>query len=126
MQCPCQSTKKYSLCCARYHLGTLHPPTASALSRARYSAYALNKFNYIFKTWIADNRPSLESIRSSMPKSFVDYHIVKTDMGEEHHDIGTVTFVATSNTNGVISTIQETSLFKRIDGQWQFFRGDRV
>ena len=125
MKCPCQSSKKYSVCCGRYHLGTLYPPTAKALSRARYSAYVLDKPGYIYNTWVEDTRPSLESIRLLMPEPFIDFQITHTDMGEEHHDIGTVTFIATLQTDDVITAIKEVSLFKRIDGQWLYFRGDR-
>ena len=124
MKCPCQSSKKYSACCGRYHLGTLHPLTAEALSRARHSAYTLNKVDYIYNTWDESTRPSREAIRLLIPESLIDYQIIHTDMGEENQDIGTVTFIATMQVGDTINNIKEVSFFKRINGQWRYFKGE--
>ena len=41
MNCPCCSGKIYEECCAPFHRKEKHAPTAEALMRSRYSAYAI-------------------------------------------------------------------------------------
>lgn len=47
--CPCGSRKLFSQCCEPFHKGAL-PPTAEALMRSRYSAYANKNVDYIVET----------------------------------------------------------------------------
>src|SRR5689334_9579352 len=47
--CPCHSGLKYKKCCRPYHNG-MPAPSPEALMRSRYSAYALNKPDYIMQT----------------------------------------------------------------------------
>lgn len=49
MLCPCCSGKTYSDCCKPCHDG-IPAPTALALMRSRYSAYALGNAKYIIQT----------------------------------------------------------------------------
>ena len=48
--CPCYSNKSYGDCCEPFHKKALHAPTAEALMRARYSAYALGEIDYLIIT----------------------------------------------------------------------------
>ena len=58
--CPCGSGDPLDDCCGRYHQG--HPaPTAEALMRSRYSAYALGLVDYLRDTtlpWLQARMPS--------------------------------------------------------------------
>ena len=47
--CPCGSGKDYVQCCSPYIQGTQVAPTAEALMRSRYSAYATSEIDYIYK-----------------------------------------------------------------------------
>ena len=40
-RCPCLSGDTYGACCGRYHSGAATAPTAEALMRSRYSAFAV-------------------------------------------------------------------------------------
>lgn len=126
MKCPCNPQKKYSLCCSRYHLGNLHPPTAEALMRSRYSACVLNKFNYIYETWHKETRPSLQSIRIIKTSKYLSLTVQTTDMGLESHDIGTVTFTAFYKDGTQLKEYSEVSSFKREDTKWVYFKGQPV
>jgi SEC-C motif domain protein len=57
MLCPCCSELDYSDCCKPYHTGTA-APTALALMRSRYSAYALGLIDYIIQTTHPKTRAS--------------------------------------------------------------------
>lgn len=48
--CPCGSRKLFSQCCQPFHEGKALPPTAEALMRSRYSAYATKNVQYIVDT----------------------------------------------------------------------------
>ena len=49
MVCPCCSGIQYEQCCRPWHEGGA-PPTALALMRSRYAAYALGNIDYILAT----------------------------------------------------------------------------
>ena len=64
--CPCGrlSTKRQPLalvdCCGRYldHFDTAAAPDAEHLMRSRYSAFVLQRRDYLLATWHASQRPS--------------------------------------------------------------------
>lgn len=55
--CPCGSGKGYLACCGPLHAGA-RAPTAEALMRARYSAYALGDAAFVLNTCAPETRPS--------------------------------------------------------------------
>ena len=52
--CPCGSGRKYKKCCRVLHNGQA-APSAEALMRSRYSAYALGLADYVMGTTHADS-----------------------------------------------------------------------
>ena len=50
LQCYCGSSKNYVVCCEPYIKGILKAPTADALMRSRYSAYAVHDADYLYRT----------------------------------------------------------------------------
>ena len=48
--CPCTSGEKYQSCCGQYISTKVHPPTAEALMRSRYTAYAIGEIEYLPRT----------------------------------------------------------------------------
>ena len=57
--CPCGSGDPLDDCCGRYHQG--HPaPTAEALMRSRYSAYALGLVDYLRDTTLPAQQAGLD------------------------------------------------------------------
>ena len=54
LSCPCGSDKYYKACCGLYHTGEA-APTAEALMRSRWSAFALGKGEYLYDTLAADH-----------------------------------------------------------------------
>lgn len=53
-KCPCTSGKLYRDCCAPYHRGA-EPPSAEALVRSRFSAFALHDDAYLWRTLHPDH-----------------------------------------------------------------------
>ena len=125
--CPCCSTLDYAVCCGRYHKGKIHAPTAEALMRSRYTAYAMGNAQYIYRTWHEKTRPTLPSLRKSDPQKLVALKILSTQEGAENDSKGMVEFVASYESLIVGEPIEqhhEKSLFAKIKGHWVYI--DRI
>ena len=56
MNCPCCSGKSYEDCCQPYHTKEKFPPTAEALMRSRFSAFAIPNGEYLWETTSPNKR----------------------------------------------------------------------
>ena len=56
MKCPCCSGKSYNTCCEPYHRKEQNAPTAEALMRSRFSAFALPNGAYLLNTTLPAKR----------------------------------------------------------------------
>lgn len=56
MNCPCCSGKLYAECCKPYHTREKHAPTAEALMRSRFSAFAIPNGEYLMETTLPGKR----------------------------------------------------------------------
>ncbi|HLD64662.1 MAG TPA: YchJ family protein [Pseudomonas sp.] len=59
LRCPCGSGEALATCCDRYHAGS-PAPSAEALMRSRYSAYALGLVDYLISTTLPAQQAELE------------------------------------------------------------------
>lgn len=121
--CPCGSTLDLAACCGRFHAGEA-APTAEALMRSRYAAYALGRLDYIAATCagpaaLAFDRAEAETLQFGT--SWLGLEIVATRKGGETDSEGTVSFVARYRHNGVEAALSETSRFRRIEGRWFYW-----
>lgn len=55
--CPCGFGPAYAQCCGRFHRGDAQAPTAAALMRSRYAAFAVGDAGYLLRTWDRRTRP---------------------------------------------------------------------
>ena len=130
LNCPCESGKPYSQCCEVYHLGS-PAPTAEALMRSRYSAYALATQipalrEYLLQTWHPQTRPKSLDLSGENASKWLGLQI------RHHHNIdaehATVEFVArykhAGNLGGKAERLHETSRFLRLDYRWYYVDGD--
>jgi len=130
MLCPCESGKPYSICCKVYHLGT-PAPSAEALMRSRYSAYALTDQNpalidYLLQSWHADTRPQNLNLSGENATMWLGLQIKCHRNIDAENAI--VEFVArykpADNLGGKAERLHETSRFKRIENRWYYVDGD--
>ncbi|MCB1240613.1 MAG: SEC-C domain-containing protein, partial [Tetrasphaera sp.] len=49
--CPCGTSLSYAACCRRFVVDGELAPTAEALMRSRYTAYAMGSGDHLFRTW---------------------------------------------------------------------------
>lgn len=113
--CPCGTGLRYDACCGRFHRGESHAPTAEALMRSRYSAYALGDIGYLLGTWHPTTRPGAINLGRTR---WSGLEVLSAEGGLFESE-GTVEFRATHD-GGVM---QERSRFVKEDGRWLYVSG---
>ncbi len=119
--CPCGLPARLSACCGRWHAGPLHlqAPDAAALMRSRYSAYVLQRADYLLATWHAGSRPPGVDFEPGL--RWVGLQLLQHVPAG---DAATVTFIARSKLRGRAQQMRETSRFLRAQGRWCYVDGD--
>ncbi|TKK83741.1 hypothetical protein FDA94_32680 [Herbidospora galbida] len=116
--CPCGSGKGYRECCGRFHAGAAAAPTAEALMRSRFSAYAKGDTAYLLTTWHSTTRPPrLDLDRKTR---WTTLEILETTGGSAIHTEGTVRFRAHYAERGRAGVLEEHSSFSRENGLWVY------
>ena len=127
--CPCHSGIEYAQCCKPYHSWKQHAPTALALMKSRYSAYALSEINYLIKTTHPKN-PAYQKDLKTWQCELANYCRTIQCLGLTilNHTPGvtnsTVTFQAHLSQNGHLFTLTETSTFIKQDQHWLYYSGE--
>jgi SEC-C motif domain protein len=120
--CPCGNKLAYAGCCGRYLDGGEPAPTAEALMRSRYSAYVLQREDYLLATWHASTRPVRLGLAEDVPTKWIGLEIKRHELQDADHAI--VEFVARYKVQGRAHRLHETSRFIREDGRWLYVDGD--
>ena len=121
--CPCGSGLAYPACCGRYHEGPQHllAPTAEALMRSRYSAYALGLRGYLLDCWHPSTRPA--TLDTDPPElRWLGLQVRRHERVGDTHAL--VEFVARSKLGGRAHRLHETSRFVCERGRWYYLDGD--
>jgi SEC-C motif domain protein len=120
--CLCGNDKEFPDCCGRYLDGGEPAPTAEALMRSRYSAYVLQREDYLLATWHASVRPAQLGLAEEAPAKWIGLEIKRHELQDADHAI--VEFVARCKVHGRAHRLHETSRFVREDGRWFYVDGD--
>ena len=120
--CPCGSGESLDSCCGAFLAGAVPAPTAEALMRSRYVAYALELAPYLLATWHASTRPASLSLETEPRPRWIGLAIQRHESQGE--DQATVEFVARYRIVGRAHRMHETSRFVREDGRWFYVDGD--
>lgn len=123
-RCPCGSGDTYGGCCRPLHHGR-SAPTAEALMRSRFSAFALGDEDHLLRTWHPDTRPESVDLDPGLRWHRLD--INETTGGGPFEEWGTVDFTAhyrpRSGAQGPKGAQRENSRFRRVDGRWLYLDG---
>jgi SEC-C motif domain protein len=120
-RCPCRKkseTITYADCCMPFHTGLSLAPTATALMRSRYSAFALENVTYLRATWHPTTRPP--QLTFTPGQQWLLLRILNAQ-SEAAYD--TVEFIARSRIDGTIHTLHEISKFARDGIRWFYVDG---
>jgi SEC-C motif-containing protein len=121
-RCPCGSGAALVDCCAPYLDDGVLAPSALALMRSRYTAYTLQRADYVRDTWHPTTRPANLEIDAAL--RWLGLKIISTENGMHDDETGTVEFVARVKRDGRAQRLHETSRFERVMGCWLYRDGD--
>lgn len=119
--CPCGLPEPYETCCGRYLDGEATPPTAEALMRSRYTAFARGDIEYLHDSWHPNSRPPAIDLDSSQRWTRLD--ILDRSRGGPFDSDGIVEFRAHYRHGSTIGELHERSRFVRESGRWLYLDG---
>ena len=111
----------FSACCAPYLDESVPAPNAETLMRSRYSAFVLQRADYLLATWHASTRPATLDFAPGtkwLGLEVRSHHAIDADHAE-------VEFVARCREAGRASRLHERSRFVRESGRWFYIDGDQ-
>ncbi|SFU93028.1 SEC-C motif-containing protein [Polaromonas sp. YR568] len=126
--CPCgrQANKRplaYAACCGRYldHFDNAPAPDAESLMRSRYSAFVLERADYLLATWHISHRPA--SIEFDPGVKWLGLEVRSYRLVDDTH--AEVEFVARQKpATGPAVRLHERSRFICETGRWYYLDGD--
>ena len=127
--CPCgradvkQGAVAYADCCGRFidHFSDAPAPDAEHLMRSRYSAFVLERVDYLLATWHSSTRPASLDFDADAKWLGLEVREHKTT-GSDNSE---VKFVARYRVDGRAVRMHERSRFVREDGRWFYVDGDQ-
>ena len=120
--CPCGTGRAYTDCCGPLHAGARPAPTAVALMRSRFSAFAVGDVDYLLTSWHPDTRPADLTLDGTI--TWRRLQIVDTDAGDEADATGVVEFRAQYVHGDGRHILHERSRFERVKGEWRYVDGE--
>ncbi|MDR2369891.1 MAG: YchJ family protein [Treponema sp.] len=127
--CYCGSGRPYGECCGPYISGEKLPPTAEALMRSRYSAYAEHAVDYIIDTCIRSEKDGIDIKQTrdwSEKSTWLGLTIISTEKGGPEDNEGSVEFKAVYERDGLRDVHHERGRFKKSGGRWLYDNGDII
>ncbi|ACB77489.1 YchJ family protein [Opitutus terrae] len=120
--CPCGSGLSFEACCGPIIAGA-PAPTAEALMRSRYTAYARHAFEHLERSLSAAQRKDYsadDAKRWSEQSEWLGLSILHTEKGGPADTEGLVRFSARFKSDGQEHEHLETALFSREGGNWVY------
>jgi SEC-C motif domain protein len=120
--CPCGTGRGYAHCCGPFHAGS-PAPEAAALMRSRYSAYVLQREDYLLATWHPATRPAALQLDAAPAPARLGLEVRRHEEATGA-DTARVEFVARHRAGGGRAVrLHETSRFVREGGRWFYLDG---
>lgn len=124
--CPCCSNQLYSSCCQRFWATQQSAETAEQLMRSRYTAFVLEKAQYLVDTHHPEHRQidELKSLKKSFKHTqWLGLEIIETELGQANDNTGIVEFRAYFKSLGKQHVLHERSQFVKEQGKWFYTTG---
>jgi len=125
--CLCGSGIDYEDCCGPYVENRTAAPTAEALMRSRFTAFASGRLDYIERTCASEMRETFDRVaveRGAGTVKWLSLQVLGTSRGGPLDETGTVEFSASYLADGMIRIHRENSAFRREDGKWVYVAGE--
>lgn len=121
-RCPCDSGRRFGACCGPCHAG-VPAVDAPALMRSRYSAYVLQRADYLLASWHPSTRPSTLAFDDA--PTWIGLQLRRHRVVDATH--AEVEFVARFRAGGGSARrMHERSRFVHEDGRWYYVDGDML
>jgi SEC-C motif domain protein len=124
--CPCGSNKLFGECCEPFLTGASKAPTAEALMRARYTAYAMANIDFVEQTIHPKFKDDFNRESAQKWAEESQWHgleILNIVNGKEEDAEGTVEFIATYSQKDEEIKHHEIAAFKKEEDAWFFVDG---
>ncbi|MFT4125999.1 MAG: YchJ family protein [Gordonia sp. (in: high G+C Gram-positive bacteria)] len=121
-RCPCTSGLPFGECCGPILAGDRRAPTAQALMRSRFTAFAVGDADYLRVSWHPASRPAHLDLDDTLRWYRLD--IESTSAGGPFDSAGIVEFTAYHRSPAGRGTLHERSRFTRLDGHWVYLDGE--
>lgn len=125
-ECPCGSGQTYDECCGPIISKETPAPTAEALMRSRYTAFATGAIDHLHDSLAPGTRDDFsheETKTWSESAEWLGLEIADTRGGREDDESGEVEFTAKFKQAAGASSHRERANFEKIDGQWYYVDG---
>ena len=117
--CPCGSQRLLNECCGQYLYTETDAPTAEALMRSRYTAFALKNIPYILSTVPSEYPQNEQEINDwAFTCEFVKLQVIRKQQGKSSHRKGVVEYIASFIENGKAQELHEVAHFRQVNKQW--------
>ena len=129
MACICGLGESTETCCGPIIKGERPAPTAEALMRSRFAAYALGEIDYILGSLHPEHREDVDRGATetwSKNATWKNLEILSTEAGGAEDEKGTVEFKAHFELNGVPQIHHERGQFAKHAGRWYYVDGDVI
>ncbi|MBV5309488.1 YchJ family protein [Chromatium okenii] len=120
--CACGSGREFDECCAPFLAGA-PAPTAEALMRSRYTAYAVGQLDHLERTDAPEARDEFnraDAERTAAETTWLGLKVVRVVDGGVDDQTGQVEFIFRYRQHGKIHAQHELSQFRREDGIWLY------
>lgn len=117
--CPCGGAE-FSSCCGPVVEDGVPARTAEQLMRSRYTAFALNRPEHLWRTWHPRTRPHTVEADGV---EWTGLTILEVVAGGDDDDDGVVDFEAGFIDGGGPGLLRERSEFRRRGGRWVYVEG---
>ncbi len=114
--CPCGSGNALENCCQPYLNAGKVAPTAEALMRSRFTAYALRDARYLLDSWHGSTRPATLELEP-------DVQWIRLKILGSSRDC--VEFIATYRVQGKAHKLHEDSRFLLEGDRWYYLDGEQ-
>jgi SEC-C motif-containing protein len=124
--CPCGSGRDLDECCGPIIAGA-PAPTAEALMRSRYAAFARGHVDYLADTLAPEARGDFDPIETGNTARDAVWQSLEVRTiadGGRDDETGSVEFVARFRLHGEPRVHHELAHFRRERGRWVFVSGD--
>lgn len=122
MNCPCCSEKLYENCCKPYHTKEKNTPTAEALMRSRFAAFAIPNGAYLYNTTLPAKRKFHNEVELQEWGEINQWKKLEIVSKPSLNQVEFKAFYIDSNGNEQLH--HELSVFQKIGDRWFYVSGE--